>query len=433
MKLWLHPEPDAVMISSGHTLILSKPTNCEDIKAEFCLRTGFFARSYMDDMYSLLFGEIGQLVETRSFDQGFRGAWFRAKIQKIARRKGGIWHLLEYYDFTEDKPVWEKLYQMPKHLKTKSKSVKGQLMLRPHFPPIYCERQKPDLSTITEVIIVVRDVWKVGDLVDWLTDGCFWSGRITQVLSDDMVKLNLPPPPEGEGHSYEAPGKELRPSLDWSPADGWTVPVLEENGNYTPCCHLVHPVTQGACQDFAAYSVDAEAKEVRAMSGIPLEVYGSPLSHTLTCLAPSADSSECSRELQMLKQPLGNSDAEAKTTNQQNSEAEAVRLETKKNLDRVVGPTGNQGCSNGASGSGVGGDSATRALDIEEEEVCDNGSKKMRIGEGSVFNSLCSDSLEAAILDLEELSNRVKSLKSMLELGAISSNTARPAWEFHEH
>ncbi|KAL1833583.1 hypothetical protein ACET3Z_003234 [Daucus carota] len=37
---------------------------------------------------------------------------------------------------------------------------------------------------ITEVSIGTDDVWKVGDLVDWLTDGCFWTERLTEVFND---------------------------------------------------------------------------------------------------------------------------------------------------------------------------------------------------------------------------------------------------------
>lgn len=33
------------------------------------------------------------------------------------------------------------------------------------------------------------------------------------------------PPPMGEGSSYVASFSDLRPSLDWSPEDGWTLPT----------------------------------------------------------------------------------------------------------------------------------------------------------------------------------------------------------------
>ena len=60
---------------------------------------------------------------------------------------------------------WSKLYQKP----SKSKEAKSQLMLRPHFPPIYRESEIPD--AISEVVVIVLNVWKVGHLVDWLTIG----------------------------------------------------------------------------------------------------------------------------------------------------------------------------------------------------------------------------------------------------------------------
>lgn len=41
-----------------------------------------------------------------------------------------------------------------------------------------------------------------------------------------LFQIELPPPPMGEGLSYEAIRNELRPSLDWTPEYGWTVPKL---------------------------------------------------------------------------------------------------------------------------------------------------------------------------------------------------------------
>jgi hypothetical protein len=62
-------------------------------------------------------------------------------------------------------------------------------MVRPQFPPIYCESQMPDVNSILEVVVIVDDVWKVGDLVDWLMDHCYWSGRVTELLGDEHVKV----------------------------------------------------------------------------------------------------------------------------------------------------------------------------------------------------------------------------------------------------
>ena len=39
------------------------------------------------------------------------------------------------------------------------------------------------------------------------------------------LQIELFPPPDGEGLSYEISCKDLRPSLDWSPENGWTMPI----------------------------------------------------------------------------------------------------------------------------------------------------------------------------------------------------------------
>lgn len=65
-------------------------------------------------------------------------------------------------------------------------------MLRPHFPAFFRERELPDVNLISEVIVAVTDVWRVGDLADWFSDGCFWSGTITEIMDDDMVQVISP-------------------------------------------------------------------------------------------------------------------------------------------------------------------------------------------------------------------------------------------------
>lgn len=39
-------------------------------------------------------------------------------------------------------------------------------------------------------------------------------------------KIELFAPPKGEGSSYDASYKDLRPSLDWDPKKGWKVPKV---------------------------------------------------------------------------------------------------------------------------------------------------------------------------------------------------------------
>ncbi|PKU73695.1 uncharacterized protein LOC110112796 isoform X1 [Dendrobium catenatum] len=111
-------------------------------------------------------------------------------------------------------------------------------MVRPRYPPFCHKSELPDVLPESDVIVIVNDSWKVGDLVDWWCDGCFWSGRITQILGSDKVQIKLPDPPVGEGCSYEALCKDLRPSLDWSQENGWMVPLSGELGNGWHCAHL---------------------------------------------------------------------------------------------------------------------------------------------------------------------------------------------------
>ncbi|ESR33390.1 hypothetical protein CICLE_v10005898mg [Citrus x clementina] len=140
--------------------------------------------------------KVGQLTESRSFVPGFRSSWFRCKIRNISVRHKEVMHTLEYLDFPDEKIRWTKLYQKPVG-GSRSKEMKRQIMVRPSFPPIFCESQMPDVNNITEVVVIVNDVWKI----------------------------ELLPPPVGEGLSYEVFLKDLRPTLEWSLDNGWTVPT----------------------------------------------------------------------------------------------------------------------------------------------------------------------------------------------------------------
>ncbi|KAG8051910.1 hypothetical protein GUJ93_ZPchr0001g30450 [Zizania palustris] len=80
--------------------------------------------------------------------------------------------------------------------------------------------------------------WKVGDLIDWWYTGCYWTGKITELLGDDKVKIVLPEIPIGEGGSYVADCKDLRPALDWSLEKGWSVPLSQGDGKCWQTAHL---------------------------------------------------------------------------------------------------------------------------------------------------------------------------------------------------
>ncbi|CAI9106028.1 OLC1v1005080C1 [Oldenlandia corymbosa var. corymbosa] len=170
--------------------------------------------------------KVGESVEFRCFDVGFR--------------------VLSYKDYTHEKEEWTELYQTPPP--GWAENQEKQLMLRPQYPRIFQSAEEaPPIDAILEVILVRDRDWKVGDLVDWFEEGCYWSAKVTQIFGGDEAAaiVELPPPPRGEGFgkSYRALLSDLRPSLDWSPESGWTVPTSEdEDGNFLSCARLVYPV-----------------------------------------------------------------------------------------------------------------------------------------------------------------------------------------------
>ncbi|ONK70250.1 uncharacterized protein A4U43_C05F31800 [Asparagus officinalis] len=188
--------------------------------------------------------EVGQEAESKSFMNGYRSAWFRCKIKDIRGKKGNIQYFLEFFDFPDERITWTKLYQKPLRYSKSHDDNKLELMVRPTFPPYFRESARPDSYPAVDVVAIAEDDWEVGDLVDWWSDGCFWSGRVTQILGNDRVEIKLPDPPIGEGKVYEAFCKDLRPSLNWTPQHGWTVPISREYGSSQYCARLVQPLKQ---------------------------------------------------------------------------------------------------------------------------------------------------------------------------------------------
>ncbi|KAH7679560.1 Agenet domain plant type domain-containing protein [Dioscorea alata] len=160
--------------------------------------------------------KVGQQAELITFEEGFRGAWFRCKIHDIRSQGDQTECLLEFFDFPDEDGYIDA-----------QRESRTMLMLRPSFPPCYHQSQLPGSFPESDVVAIVHDTWKVGDLVDWSFDGCYWSGAITDVLEHGKVKVKLHEPPVGEGKSYDAFVKDLRPSLRWFPEQGWTEPITE--------------------------------------------------------------------------------------------------------------------------------------------------------------------------------------------------------------
>ncbi|OVA01465.1 Tudor-like [Macleaya cordata] len=437
--------------------------------------------------------EVGQQAESKSFLLGFRGAWFRCKIKEIGKKKGKVAHALEFFDFPDEKITWTQLYQ-----KSPSDRLSDRTnpMVRPSFPPIYQESQRPDICKISEVIAIVDGIWKVGDLVDWYQDGCYWSGRITHILDEDNVQVKLPEPPVGEGKSYKASCKDLRPSLDWSPEHGWTVPISKESKICRRCARLIHPMSQdkgrkndiGRSESSSEFSSASVSSHGSAGSLLPPELSShSPEREILkqssgnkskkkTAITPVL-SSHC-QEREILQQPLGDKNKENKSSskkrNKGNTETPERELlnrpsrdknkekpetpelslhspereilkkhsgdmvnkemtETHMDMDIETGGVEKASFSDSVSSTHDKDESvATRKTVACRDRYSSCGSSKKMRTSETELNSTCSDTIESSILDLEELVNRVKWLKGAIEYGFRFSNAMKPSWKFLE-
>ena len=83
---------------------------------------------------------------------------------------------------------WTKIYDVPPYVK-KSSLKKKQLMLRPQYPLLYHKSELPPVNSISEICVVIDGAWKVGDMVDWYQDDCYWSATVIKVLSNDKVQV----------------------------------------------------------------------------------------------------------------------------------------------------------------------------------------------------------------------------------------------------
>ncbi|KAI8566388.1 hypothetical protein RHMOL_Rhmol02G0036800 [Rhododendron molle] len=378
--------------------------------------------------------KVGQLAESRSFLLGYRSAWFRCKIKETSCKKGIMEFALEFYDFPDDKVKWTRIYQVPKIGRKRATKVEKMLMLRPQYPPI-CSETEAHADTISEVKVARNGVWNVGDLVDWWSDGCYWSGKVTKILGDEKVQVELPPPPIGEGSSYEALCNDLRPSLDWSPEHGWSVltsqeklrvsdwsnedpssrdavRVQEGKENYHPCARLIMPLHQAG---LPIGTVDVGIQNVGATAGSMLDAsFHSPIS---TNALPPVNKSEQSITKAPTRQPLSIGIPQEEQRPQPNTDLDMRDSAIKKTgVSQRIGHVEEAGISLG-----------------EDQYYSSGSAKKMRTGGTISLNSMRSDTIEAPIMDLEELVNKVKWLKGILESGVPLPNARRPLWKFVEH
>ncbi|KAH0937851.1 hypothetical protein HID58_005312 [Brassica napus] len=157
----------------------------------------------------------GQTVEVRSFEHGYRGAWFRCKIVRIYIVEEKLYYSLKYLDYEKEKIHEQQVFQRFED------EEKEWIMVRPSYPSVH------KIEADQKPLDVARGSWKVGDLVDWHKDDCYWSGTVVALKKNEPLQVELYPPPRGEGATYNALRKDLRPSLEWSLEDGWTLPSAD--------------------------------------------------------------------------------------------------------------------------------------------------------------------------------------------------------------
>ncbi|KAI3795657.1 hypothetical protein L1987_38314 [Smallanthus sonchifolius] len=334
--------------------------------------------------------EVGQLAEMKSFVDGYRGAWFRCKIVDIVLEQNKI--LPEYYDFDPTKLKWEKIYQVP-HYGRKLKHIKGQLMVRPQYPALYNKSEMPSLMSISQACVVTDGAWKVGDLVDWFEEGCHWSARVIEVLSDDKVQIELLLPPLGQGGKHEAFNKDLRPFLDWSEIEGWTLPTVD--GQASCYAQLVFPTKQG--MDLEVEYAAATVSPVKASS-------------TTRISAEEVRNGESEQNEKNVNTDLEVEAAEAAATVSPVNASSTTRIS--------------------AEGDG---EQESEQNEQNMKTDCDllvessESSSSLRVGkrkaaERRELNIMHEDTLEVAIIDLEELGNKVKWMQRLLRNDATTSS-----------
>lgn len=375
--------------------------------------------------------KVGQLAEAKSFETGYRGAWFRCKIHKIDGSNGYIRHALEYIDFPDEKKRWTKIYQLPSG--KKKKRVGMQLIMRPQYPYRYNEIQIPVVGMImeatadriTEVTVSVDDTWKVGDLVDWWSDDCYWSGSLTQLLGKGKATITLLQSPEGEGGSYEVYCKDLRPSLDWSPEDGWRVPTSKEGDNCISFDRLIQQFKQGKNNtkkaDVGLLTYDIHSMEVsndvENKAGSPVNA---SLSSHISANSISASDKSDPRKTGNMWEPLSITVPKMVTETPEGN-----------GLDMRDSSIGKPSLSDSVSSSHMKKyASAETAVHTAGKDLYDSAGsmKKLKTGGSIPLNIMFSE-----ILDLEELANKVQWLKDILEFGVPLSNGVKPPWKFVEH
>ncbi|KAH0634222.1 hypothetical protein KY284_037008 [Solanum tuberosum] len=325
--------------------------------------------------------------------------FYLLRIQEISRR-GGHWSaLLQYFDYPDEKWAWTELYQM------------GQLMLRPEYPPVHLKNKVSDVSSNSDVTVVVDGTWREGDLVDWLYDDCYWSGQVTKLLDNGKAKIELLPPPLGEGETYDAFVKDLRPSLDWSPEYGWVMPASQAGESSRQYPQLLKLVSQGH-----AIVKGRRGRQARTGSSSNSSFYTRLSGYLQRDVKTSKDAANRSND--MLKETA--------------SYASSFAHSSAKSLPALDDKKGSESKELLDQFSNIAELKEVANITDMDQKVLGLLDKFKTSGE-IPFNSLESDELEEAIIDLEELANKISRLKQLMESKRPLSDGVTPSWKFVKH
>ncbi|PWZ04398.1 hypothetical protein Zm00014a_010660 [Zea mays] len=133
--------------------------------------------------------KVGDLAESKSLVSGYRGAWFRCKIHNMRVRLGYLECYLEYIDYPGEKKEWVRLFRKNSARSNQNSSDSIHTMIRPSFPKWYFVHEVPEQFPNSDVTAIVDETWQIGDRVDWLKEGCYWSGTITKIINEDLVEI----------------------------------------------------------------------------------------------------------------------------------------------------------------------------------------------------------------------------------------------------
>ncbi|KAI3973177.1 hypothetical protein MKX01_020912 [Papaver californicum] len=310
--------------------------------------------------------KVGQQVEAKSFEEGYRGAWFRCKKSKE------LTVALDCLDYNDYKNYWISLYEYHQHL-----------MLRPSYPQIYHQSQMTDTCEGLETVGIVDGTWEVGDMVDWFRNGCYWSGWITQVLDEKNVEV----------------GK-----------------------NFRRCVCLILPKSPGKARKNATGSSESSSyvSSHTSAGSMPQELPIDPSGR------------ENLKQASVIE--IKSSSADPPELSSHSLESHSINLLNKqKTNSSSINNDGAEESSWSDSVSSRGGDNCETVLprnnvaSRDQPDSCGS-SKRMRQCETEV-NSTPSDTIESSVLGLQELVNRVRLLKGLLDYGSGFSNAMKPSWK----